>query len=125
MKASTLWVVVSSAVLAGTPMTAAEPTAAEPDETNVDIDVDKNMPLPINQSTDEADVKVTAEIRKALIAEKGLETYTHNVKIITTEKQVVHILGTVSTQEEKNTIGELAKKHAGKYPVENEIQVRP
>ncbi|HSI87056.1 MAG: BON domain-containing protein [Candidatus Methylacidiphilales bacterium] len=105
------------------PLQAADPAPAPPAADNSGVNKEKEL-NPVDQSNAEADVKITSDIRKAVVADKNLSTYAHNVKIITTDKQVVHLRGVVSSEKEKAAIEELAKKNAGKYPVKNELSVK-
>jgi hyperosmotically inducible periplasmic protein len=56
-----------------------------------------------NQSNAKADRLTTAQIRKAIIADKGLSTYGHNIKIITMNGTVT-LKGPVKSEEEKQKI---------------------
>ena len=122
MRAATLLSIFGSVVLVAMPVMAADPV---PPADNSGTNKTQKELTPLDQSNAEADVKVTADIRKAIVAVKDLSTYAHNVKIITTDKQIVHLRGVVSSDKEKATIGEIAKKNAGKYPVKNEVLVEP
>jgi hyperosmotically inducible protein len=56
-----------------------------------------------NQPNAQADRTTTAAVRKALMADKGLSTYGHNVKIIT-KNGTVMLKGPVKSEEEKQKI---------------------
>ncbi|MBB5337874.1 BON domain-containing protein [Tunturiibacter gelidoferens] len=56
-----------------------------------------------NQSNSTADRMTTAKIRKAIIADKTLSMYAHNVKIITLDGQVT-LKGPVKSEEEKQQV---------------------
>lgn len=56
-----------------------------------------------NQSEAEADRLTTAQVRKAIMADKDLSTYGHNVKIITMNGTVT-LKGPVKSEEEKQKI---------------------
>jgi hyperosmotically inducible protein len=56
-----------------------------------------------NQSNSSADRMTTAKVRKAIIADKKLSTYAHNVKIITLDGQVT-LKGPVKSEEEKQQV---------------------
>jgi hyperosmotically inducible protein len=56
-----------------------------------------------NQSNATADRMTTAKIRKAIISDKTLSLYAHNVKIITINGQVT-LKGPVKSEEEKQQI---------------------
>lgn len=75
-----------------------------------------------DQSNSASDVKITQEIRKAVVADKDLSTNAHNVKIITANG-VVTLRGPVKNAEEKASIGTMAKKAAGVTRVDNQIEI--
>ena len=77
---------------------------------------------PGDQSESEADVNITREIRKAIVADDALSTNAHNVKIITANG-VVTLRGPVKTAEEKASIAEKAKQVAGVSRVDNQLEV--
>ncbi|MGA8669969.1 MAG: BON domain-containing protein [Terracidiphilus sp.] len=56
-----------------------------------------------NQSSAKADRELTAKVRKAIIADKDLSTYGHNIKIIT-QNGAVTLKGPVKSDEEKQKI---------------------
>jgi hyperosmotically inducible protein len=56
-----------------------------------------------NQSSAASDRELTAKIRKAIIADKDLSTYAHNIKIIT-QNGTVTLKGPVKSDEEKREI---------------------
>jgi hyperosmotically inducible periplasmic protein len=75
-----------------------------------------------SQSNDPADVKITQEIRQAVMADKDLSTNAHNVKIIT-DKGVVTLRGPVKNKDEKASIGTKAKAAVGVTRVDNLIEI--
>jgi len=56
-----------------------------------------------NQSSATSDRELTAKVRKAIIADKDLSTYAHNIKIIT-QNGTVTLKGPVKSDEEKQKI---------------------
>jgi osmotically-inducible protein OsmY len=76
-----------------------------------------------DQSESPEDIKITAGIRRAVVADKSLSMTAKNVKIITAEG-VVTLRGPVNTDAEKTKIAELAKKNAGKAKVDNQLEVK-
>ena len=56
-----------------------------------------------SQSNTAADRATTAKVRKAIVEDKGLSTYAHNVKIITMNGQVT-VKGPVKSEEEKQQV---------------------
>ena len=76
-----------------------------------------------DQSESAEDIKVTAAIRRAVVADKSLTMTATNVKIITANG-VVTLRGPVNNAAEKAKIGDLAKKNAGKAKIENQLEVK-
>src|SRR5436190_19537024 len=66
-----------------------------------------------NQSNSPEDVKITADIRRAIVKDSGLSVTAQNIKIITANGQVT-LVGPVNTAEEKTKIAQIAKSVAGK-----------
>ena len=64
------------------------------------------------------------KIRKAVMADKGLSTYAHNVKIISQGGKVT-LKGPVRSEDEKSNIEQKATEVAGAGNVTNEITVKP
>jgi hyperosmotically inducible periplasmic protein len=56
-----------------------------------------------NQPDSKADRSTTAAVRRAIIADKDLSTYAHNIKIITTNGTVT-LKGPVKSEEEKQKV---------------------
>jgi hyperosmotically inducible protein len=75
------------------------------------------------QSENSADRDMTQQIRKALISDKSLSSYGHNVKIITVNGSVT-LKGPVRSQEEKQLIESKAASVSGKA-VKSELTVEP
>jgi hyperosmotically inducible periplasmic protein len=76
------------------------------------------------QKENDSDREISANIRKALMDNKALSTYAHNVKIIT-RNGVVTLKGPVRSQEEKNTVEAKATEIAGAGKVKSMISVKP
>src|SRR5690349_15657044 len=72
------------------------------------------------QNTNSADEDITRQIRRAIVNDKSLSTYAHNVKIIT-QNGAVTLKGPVRSEEEKSTIAEKAAAVAGAARVTNEL----
>ncbi len=75
-----------------------------------------------DQSNDPADLKITAEARKMVVADKDLSMGAKNVKIITVAG-VVTLRGPVDSEAEKTAIAKYAKK-AGATSVTNQLEVK-
>ena len=77
---------------------------------------------PGDQANNKTDTAITQQIRKAVVADKGLSTNAHNVKIITANG-VVTLRGPVKSASEKASIEEKAKQTAGVTRVDNQLEV--
>lgn len=75
-----------------------------------------------DQSENEADRKITQEVRKSIVADDKLSTSAQNVKIITNDGQVI-LRGPVKTEDEKKAIESKAKQVAGVKNVENQLEI--
>jgi hyperosmotically inducible protein len=64
------------------------------------------------QSENSSDRMTTKKIRQAVMADKSLSTYAHNVKIIT-QNGVVTLKGPVNSEEEKQNIASKAAEVVG------------
>ncbi|MHB8108716.1 MAG: BON domain-containing protein [Syntrophorhabdaceae bacterium] len=67
---------------------------------------------------------MTQNIRRAIVKDKSLSTYAHNVKIITIGGMVT-LKGPVRSEEEKRTVEGIAGQVAGKNKITSEIDVAP
>ena len=76
-----------------------------------------------DQSESPEDIKITAAIRRAIVADDSLTMTATNVKIITADGKVT-LRGPVKTAAEKTKIAELAKKNAGKATIDNQLEVK-
>jgi len=75
-----------------------------------------------DQSNAQSDINITREIRKSVMADKGLSTNAHNVKIITVNG-VVTLRGPVKNTQEKASIAAKAQHAAGVTRVDNQIEI--
>ena len=76
-----------------------------------------------DQSNSREDIKITAAIRRAVVAEKSLSMTAKNVKIITADGMVT-LRGPVNSAEEKATIAKLAQSAAGQAKIDNQLEVK-
>jgi hyperosmotically inducible periplasmic protein len=75
------------------------------------------------QKNDPADLAMTRQIRRALIHDKSLSAYAHNVKVIT-EQGTVTLKGPVKSAEEKQEVEKKAAEVAGSPDkVRSELQI--
>ena len=76
-----------------------------------------------DQSNSPEDLKITAAIRRAVVADDSLSTTAKNVKIITANEMVT-LRGPVNTAEEKTKIEQLAQSAAGTAKIDNQLEVK-
>ncbi|HXI58783.1 MAG TPA: BON domain-containing protein [Polyangia bacterium] len=77
------------------------------------------------QKNDKSDIELSAEIRRAVVADKTLSTNAHNVKIIV-ENGHVTLKGPVASSAEKATLEKKAVEVVGRGGrVTNEVQIAP
>jgi hyperosmotically inducible protein len=70
------------------------------------------------------DRDIASRIRRALMDDKGLSTYAHNVKVIAQDGHVT-LKGPVRTEEEKQSVEAKATEVAGAGRVTNQISIAP
>ena len=96
--------------------------AQQPDNTRANRD---NAPTADQQKMNVGDREMTQKIRKAVMADKSLSTYAHNVKIIT-QNGMVTLKGPVRSDDEKNAIKAKAVEIAGDASkVDDQLSVKP
>lgn len=102
---------------------AGDTTAPAPDNSATNAAQNGNRGITAQQQSNaEADLKITQKIRQALVKDKNLSTYAHNVKIITEGGQVV-LKGPVKSQAEKQEVENKAGRIAGNDRVRSELEV--
>ncbi|MFM9959585.1 MAG: BON domain-containing protein [Phycisphaerales bacterium] len=79
---------------------------------------------PLDQSESAEHIKITADIRKAVLSVEGMSTNGKNCKIITDAAGIVTLRGVVDSQAEKNTIEGKARAIAGVTKVDNQLEVK-
>ena len=80
------------------------------------------QPTASDQGNSEADVELTAKIRKAIVEDDNLSTTAHNVTIITRDGKVT-LRGNVRSMEEKTAVAAKAEAAAG-ASVDNQLTVK-
>ena len=98
---------------AGTPVPAITP--AKQDVSGV---------TPLEQSEASADIKTTADIRRAIMDDKSMSINAQNCKIITEKSGMVTLWGVVDSQAEKDSIESKAKLIAGNAKVVNQLELK-
>lgn len=109
----------------GDPDSRREPDKSARDNTGVnERDRDDATKTPFDQAENSADIKITAEIRRAVVGGEGLSTNAKNIKIMT-ENGVVTLRGPVASEGEKAAIQALALTVAGVARIDNQLEVQP
>jgi hyperosmotically inducible protein len=119
--------VIQSGALVATFFWAAGLAAAQaPDNTKANKgDADKTATTADQQKMNKSDTALTQSIRKAVMADKSLSTYAHNVKIIT-QNGMVTLKGPVRSEDEKKAVMAKAVEAAGGAGnVTDEMSVAP
>jgi osmotically-inducible protein OsmY len=76
-----------------------------------------------DQSNSSADLKITRDIRRALMKDSELSTTAKNIKIITDNGQVT-LRGPVKNAQEKAKIDQLARSAAGGAKIDDQLEVK-
>jgi hyperosmotically inducible protein len=98
---------------------------AQADNTRVNQrDQNVNEPTADQQKDNRSDRDITQQIRKAIMNDKSLSTYAHNVKIVTQNGQVT-LKGPVRSDEEKRTVEAKAAEVAGDNNVISKLDIKP
>ena len=99
-------------------------TAGQPDNTRVNKDDREPGAVTADQQkNDRTDRDLTQQIRKAVIADKSLSSYAHNVKIVSQHGAVV-LKGPVRSDEEKKELISKAEGIAGAGKVTDQMSVK-
>ena len=96
-----------------------------PDNSKVNArDRAKSAPTADQQKENSSDRELTQKIRHALMQDKNLSTYAHNVKVIAQDGHVT-LKGPVRSEQEKRTVEATAAGVAGEGHVTNQISIAP
>ena len=99
-------------------------TASPADNTKMnERDRNANEPTADRQKDNRSDREITQQVRKAIVKDKSLSTYAHNVKVIT-QNGMVTLKGPVRSEEEKKAIEAKAAEVAGQDKVTNQLDVK-
>jgi len=101
-------------------------TAQTPNSDNTKVnkrDRAKGAVTADQQKENKTDRELAKEIRQAVVSDKSLSTYAHNVKIIATNGTIT-LKGPVHSEDEKKTIVAKATEIAGASKVKDEISVK-
>ena len=119
--------VVATAALVGALLAPAFSAGAQtaPDNTKTNQqDRAKGAATADQQKENASDREITQKIRQAVMDDKSLSTYAHNVKVIAQDGQVT-LKGPVRSENEKKTIEAKAVEVAGDGHVSNQITIAP
>ena len=107
----------------GAAFSTAQDAGVKADNTKVNKqDRDKKAATADQQKENKSDREIARQIRKALVADKSLSTYAHNVKVIS-QHGTVTLKGPVRSEEEKKTVEQKAAEVAGASNVKNELTI--
>jgi len=95
--------------------------AQQPDNTKVNK---SEQPTADQAKNNASDRDTMQKIRQAIMDDKSLSTYAHNVKVISKGGKVT-LKGPVRSDEEKRSIEAKAEEVAGKGNVVNDLTVKP
>ena len=76
-----------------------------------------------DQSNSSQDIKITGDVRRAIVKDNSLTSTAKNVKVITAGG-IVTLRGPVNSAEEKSKIEQLATAAAGGAKVDNQLEVK-
>jgi hyperosmotically inducible protein len=94
----------------------------DPENTSINQRDRSNLATtPLDQHQDQADIDITANIRKQVV-DSEMSVNAHNVKI-TTQNGNVTLRGPVTTADEKSNIERIASNVAGVTRVDNQLDV--
>jgi hyperosmotically inducible periplasmic protein len=116
---------LGTAALLSAQQPAAQASPASGDNTTVNQrDRNPNEATADQQKDNRSDRDITKQIRRAIVQDKSLSTYAHNVKIITQNGQVT-LKGPVRSDDEKRTVEAKAAEIAGENKVTSELDIKP
>jgi osmotically-inducible protein OsmY len=75
------------------------------------------------QKENAADRALAQKIRQAIVADKSLSTYAHNVKVVA-KNDTVTLKGPVRSDEEKTKVESIASEVAGSAKVVNDLTIK-
>lgn len=78
---------------------------------------------PEDQSENESDIRITAEIRKAITDDDSLSVNAHNVKVIT-RNGTVTLRGPVDSEAEKTKLQAIVQQVSGVSQVDNQLEAK-
>lgn len=126
--ATRVWSLLSMVALAGgLTLGAVELTAAQTAPDNTKVNTRDRAPQAVTadqQKETPADREISRKIRRALVTDKSLSTYAHNVKVITQDGMVT-LKGPVRSEEEKDAVAAKASTIVKKNQITNQLTIAP
>ncbi len=89
-----------------------------------EADRNANAKTPLDQSNDPAAIKITADIRRAILDDPTMSINAQNCKVITDKSGVVTLRGPVASESEKTAIEAKARAVPGVTGVVNQLEVK-
>lgn len=108
----------------GAMVSAQDAAQQAPAADNTKMNQHDRMPNADQQPNERSDRDLTQQVRKAIVGDKSLSSYAHNVKVIAQNGQVT-LKGPVRSEEEKRAIESKAAEVAGEGKVTSELTVKP
>ena len=116
---------VFGVALVATPIPRQDAQQPAPDNTKTNKrDRDSASPTADQQKMNPTDRDLAKRVRAALMKDKSLSTYSHNVKIVAQDGKVT-LKGPVRSEEEKSAIETKATEVAGAGNVMNQLEIAP
>ena len=116
---------LSVALMAGPIARQDNPSQPAPDNSKTNKrDRDKSSATADRRTMNPADRDLAKRVRAAIVDDKSLSTYAHNVKIMAQDGKVT-LKGPVRSEEEKSAIEAKAAEIAGAGNVINQLEVAP
>lgn len=101
------------------------PADTQPDNTaKNEVDRSGDTKTPFDQSESSDAIKITAEIRRAIMDDDTMSVNAQNCKIMTDKSGMVTLRGVVNSQAEKDAIDAKSKAIAGVTKVDNQLEVK-
>jgi len=116
---------LSVALLLAPVFSMAQDSATKPDNTRVNKqDRQSGQPTADQSKNNAADRKLAKDIRNAIVSDKSLSSYAHNVKVIA-QNGTVTLKGPVRSEEEKKSVEAKAASVAGATNIQNQLSIAP
>ena len=115
-------ILLLGATIDGAPLIGSAQQPPAPDSTKAYPQADQNTSD--KESNAASDRALSQQVRKAIMQDKSMSTYAHNVKVVTQNGQVT-LSGPVRTDDEKQTIVQKAAAVAGQDHVVDQISAAP